>query len=123
MKSPALMWSLAKRYAVSTKEQAFGYVSEQFFNTHVQVQVELEQYLEQQALEIAPEFEIDSDKDSEFGELFRVWQGNEFIGSFYRSLDGSWVAQPAQGVFSPRLQSDEQAQLVLIAFCYGRQSV
>ncbi|MCC5640648.1 hypothetical protein LC593_33420 [Nostoc sp. CHAB 5844] len=57
-------------------------------------QFELEQYIEQQAQELAPEFEIDSTEDEDFGTLYRVWKSFHFLGSFYQSLDGKWVVQP-----------------------------
>ena len=56
-----------------SKEEAFEFVRSQFTETHKQVQIKLERYLDQQAEWLAPEFEVDSDVDPEFGELFRVF--------------------------------------------------
>jgi hypothetical protein len=77
-------------------------------------QEELDEYIEQQAQELAPEFEIDSVSE-ESGELYRIWRSYEFVGSFYQDLDGKWVAQPARGDFRPRCNTAEQAQMVIIA--------
>jgi hypothetical protein len=71
--------------------------------------------LEQQPQELAPEFEIDSEKDADFGELFRLWKGWQFAGSFYKALDGKWVIQPVKAEIRGRFSTDTQAILVLIA--------
>jgi hypothetical protein len=79
-------------------------------------QFELEEYIEQQAQEIAPEFEIDSVHDADFGTLYRVWQGMKLLGTFYRAdIDGLWVAQPSDCDARPRCETPEQAQLLIIA--------
>jgi hypothetical protein len=44
-------------------------------DAQVLAQLELEQYVEEQAQELAPEFEIDSVDDADFGTLYRVWSG------------------------------------------------
>ncbi|MEA5595693.1 hypothetical protein [Rivularia sp. UHCC 0363] len=79
-------------------------------------QLELEQYVEEQAQEIAPEFEIDAVHDSDFGTLYRVWQGMNLLGTYYRAdIDGLWVAQPCCSEKRPRCETPEQAQLLIIA--------
>ncbi|PMB08216.1 hypothetical protein CEN49_10625 [Fischerella thermalis CCMEE 5273] len=78
-------------------------------------QEELDEYIEQQAQELAPEYEIDSVEDADFGTLYRVWNSYHFLGTFYQDLDGKWVAQPASDDFRPRLSTSEQAKLVIIA--------
>jgi hypothetical protein len=79
-------------------------------------QFELEQYIEEQAQEIAPEFEIDAVHDADFGTMYRVWSVRELIGTFYRAdVDGLWVAQPCCSELRPRCETPEQAQLLIIA--------
>lgn len=79
-------------------------------------QLELEQYVQEQAELVAPEFEIDAVHDSDFGTLHRVWQGMKLLGTFYRTdTDGLWVAQPCCCEARPRYDSPEQAQLLIIA--------
>ena len=88
-------------------------------------QQELNEYVEAQAQEIAPEeelvvttpdaVEIDSDYDPDFGIMYRVWRNRRLLGTFYRALDGKWVAQPFDSNFRPRLNTPEQAQLVILS--------
>ncbi|NJO62221.1 MAG: hypothetical protein HC836_29540 [Richelia sp. RM2_1_2] len=79
-------------------------------------QFELEEYIEEQAQELAPEFEIDAVHDSDFGTLYRVWQGMNLLGTYYRAdIDGLWVAQPIETEKRPRCETPEQAQLLIIA--------
>jgi len=84
-------------------------------------QAELEEYIETQAEEIAPEprhieskIEIDDVNDTDFGKLYRVWESYHFLGSFYRDLSGQWVAQPCN--HQPRrFATSEQAQSFVVA--------
>ncbi|MFB2769824.1 hypothetical protein ACE1AT_11125 [Pelatocladus sp. BLCC-F211] len=78
-------------------------------------QSELDNYIEQQAFELAPEFEVDGVKDEDFGTLYRLWKGTQLLGTFYQDLNSKWVAQPFNSDFRPRLNTSEQAQLVIIA--------
>jgi hypothetical protein len=64
---------------------------------------------------LAPEFEIDSDVDADFGTLYRVWHSYHLLGTFYQDVEGKWVAQPCCSDIRPRLNTPEQAQLVIIA--------
>lgn len=84
-------------------------------DAQAQAQFELEQYIKEQVEDVAPEFEIDSVDDCDFGTLYRVWHGMKLIGTFYRAVDGLWVAQPCN--FEQRLRCDtpEIAQLMIIA--------
>jgi hypothetical protein len=84
-------------------------------DTQAQAQFELQQYINEQAEDIAPEFEIDSVDDSDFGVLYRVWFGMRLLGTFYCAVDGKWVAQPFNCESRPRCDSPEQAQLLIIA--------
>jgi hypothetical protein len=65
----------------------------QFIDARMLAQMELEQYIEEQAHLIAPEYEIDSIHDI-FGELYRVWLGTKLLGTFYLNVNGYWVSQP-----------------------------
>ncbi|MEO1376022.1 MAG: hypothetical protein AAFW70_17240 [Cyanobacteria bacterium J06635_10] len=79
-------------------------------------QLELEQYIEEQAVELAPEFEIDAIYDGDFGNLYRVWFGCRLLGTFYRTdIDGLWLAQPIESDLGFRCQTPEEAQLLIIA--------
>ncbi len=65
-------------------------------------ELELEQYVEEQAEDVAPEFEIDSVDDADFGALYRLWSGMRLLGTFYRAdSDGLWVAQPCNERITP----------------------
>jgi hypothetical protein len=85
------------------------------WDAQAQAQFELAQYMNEQAQDIAPEFEIDSVGDADFGTLYRVWSGMKLLGTFYRAVDGLWVAQPLNCELRPRCNSPEQAQLLIIA--------
>ncbi|KYC42582.1 hypothetical protein WA1_18960 [Scytonema hofmannii PCC 7110] len=80
-------------------------------------QQELNKYIEVQSETIAPEqpIEIDSDYDPRFGTMYRVWHSFHLLGTFYQDLDGKWIAQPCNSEFRPRLNTPDQAQLVIIA--------
>ncbi|MBD2771171.1 hypothetical protein [Iningainema tapete] len=78
-------------------------------------QIELAQYLEQQAQELAPEFEIDGLPDEDFGTLYRLWKGRKLLGTFYKALDEKWIAQPMNNELKARLDTDTQAILAIIA--------
>ncbi|MHC5778926.1 hypothetical protein [Nostoc sp.] len=85
-------------------------------DAQAQAQFELEQYIKEQVEDVAPEFEIDSVDDCDFGVLYRVWSGMRLLGTFYRAdSDGLWVAQPCNLELRPRCETKEQAQLVIIA--------
>lgn len=78
-------------------------------------QLELNQYVEERAVSIVP-FEIDSLQDGDFGTLYRLWQGMNLLGTFYRAdSDGLWVAQPSFSELRPRCDRPEQAQQLIIA--------
>jgi hypothetical protein len=86
------------------------------FDAQAQAQLELEEYIDEQAQDIAPEFEIDAIHDSDFGTLYRVWSGCKLLGTFYRAdSDGLWVAQPCDCDARPRCETAEQAQLLIMA--------
>ncbi|MBW4668418.1 MAG: hypothetical protein KME60_13570 [Cyanomargarita calcarea GSE-NOS-MK-12-04C] len=60
-------------------------------------------------------YEIDCDNDPDFGNLYRIWNSYNLCGTFYQDMDGYWIPQPINCDFRPRLQSELQAQLVIIA--------
>ncbi|BAZ33639.1 hypothetical protein NIES4074_61530 (plasmid) [Cylindrospermum sp. NIES-4074] len=111
---------LAERFG--SYMQAFRHIQcngYQLIDEQQVAQQEFDQYIEDQAQEIAPEFEIVSDieidsvEDSVFGTLYRVWQDWRFLGSFYQDLSGKWVAQVCNSDSHPRLNTPEQAQLFI----------
>ncbi len=67
---------------------------------------------------IAPEIEIDSDYDPDFGTLYRVWGGSvgiNLLGTFYRAAaDDKWVAQPCNSNDRPRCNTAASAQLQIL---------
>jgi hypothetical protein len=65
-------------------------------NEQAVAQSELDQHIEEQAQKLAPEFEIDSDIDQDFGTLYRVWSSQHVLGTFYEDAQGKWVAQQKQ---------------------------
>ncbi|PHJ69116.1 hypothetical protein VF14_02970 [Nostoc linckia z18] len=78
-------------------------------------QLELNQYIDQQAQDLAPDYEIDSAEDGDFGPLYRLWKSYIFLGSFYQNLSGKWVAQPANSDCRAECDTEYQAQLVILA--------
>jgi hypothetical protein len=64
------------------------------FDSQVLALSEFKGYVNEQAEVVTSEVEIDSVSDDDFGELYRVWNGMQLIGTFYQSLEGKWVAQP-----------------------------
>ena len=81
-------------------------------------QQELNTHIEIQAQTIAPEIEVDSDIDPDFGELYRVWLSYHLLGTFYRALDGSWVAQPVKSNRVLRCATSLEAQAAIVTL-YG----
>ncbi len=81
-------------------------------------QEELNEYVQVQAQTIAPEIEVDSDIDAEFGTLYRVWISYHLLGTFYCALDGSWVAQPVKSNRVLRCATSLKAQAAIITL-YG----
>ncbi len=90
-------------------------------DAQVPAQLEIEQYAKEVVAIALPkichaQFEIDSLQDSDFGILYRVWQGMNLLGTFYRAdSDGKWVAQPRNCNDRPRCETSEQAQELILA--------
>ncbi|MBR8840427.1 MAG: hypothetical protein DSM106950_42195 [Stigonema ocellatum SAG 48.90 = DSM 106950] len=78
-------------------------------------QAELNEYIEAQSQEIAPEIEIDSIPDRDFGELYRVWHGSQILGTFYQALDGLWMIQSNHTDSQIRCNTAGEAQLLIVA--------
>lgn len=85
-----------------------------------QAQSELNQYIETQAQELAPEVEIDRTEEG----VYRAWMGTQLIGTFYynRKL-GKWEAEPRYAALR-RYKTREQAQKAVTEaytqkFCYA----
>ncbi|MBR8839517.1 MAG: hypothetical protein DSM106950_37325 [Stigonema ocellatum SAG 48.90 = DSM 106950] len=87
--------------------------------THVdqqtRAQAELDAYIEAQSQEIAPEIEIDSIPDRDFGELYRVWHGSQILGTFYQALDGLWMIQSNHTDSQIRCNTASEAQMLIVA--------
>jgi len=78
-------------------------------------QAEFNAYIEAQAQEIAPEIEIDSSPDSDFGTLYRVWNSYHLLGTFYQSVDGKWVVQSDHCGSHKSCNTAAEAQLLIVA--------
>ena len=78
-------------------------------------QIELNEYVAVQSEAVAPEIEIDSDQDNDFGLLYRVWSASQLLGTFYRAFDGKWVVQPCNSSDRPRVKTPKEAQLLIVA--------
>ncbi len=61
-----------------------------------------------------PEIEIDSDIDTDFGVLYRVWNSCTLLGTFYHAANGKWVAQPCDSDDRPRCNTAAEAQLIIV---------
>ena len=49
-----------------------------------------------QAQDEVPEFEVDTGDSTEFGTIYRLWQGWNLLGTFYYSAQyDKWVTQPS----------------------------
>ncbi|MDF5725077.1 MAG: hypothetical protein PUP91_32425 [Rhizonema sp. PD37] len=70
---------------------------------------------QEQAQEIAPEIEIDSVVDHDFGTLYRVWDGRCLLGTYYHAHDDKWVAQSSYDSKRPRCNTQSEAELLVIA--------
>ena len=85
-------------------------------DTQVLAQLELNEYIEQQAQKIAPEYEIDAILDFDFGPLYRLWLGSRLVGTFYRRVcDDKWIAQPYCSNVRYCLNTAKQAQQTIIS--------
>ncbi|ABA21814.1 hypothetical protein Ava_2194 [Trichormus variabilis ATCC 29413] len=75
---------------------------------------DFEEYITQLADPVAPEIEIDSVSEV-FGELYRVWNGSQLLGTFYQNLEGKWIAQPCNSDDRPCCDTAFAAQIMIIA--------
>lgn len=75
--------------------------------TQIEVQSEVE--------ELPEPYEIDSEERANGRQVFRLWKGWQFAGSFYEARDGKWVAEPTQATINGKFNTSTQAILVLIA--------
>ncbi|MBW4511759.1 MAG: hypothetical protein KME64_35440 [Scytonematopsis contorta HA4267-MV1] len=78
-------------------------------------QLELDEYIKQQAAVIAPELEVDAVRDTNFQLLYRVWFGIKPIGTFYHDIDGAWIAQLSGSIRKTRCNSSDEAQSFIIS--------
>ncbi|BDA74406.1 hypothetical protein CAL7716_085720 [Calothrix sp. PCC 7716] len=70
--------------------------------------------VEQQVEELPEPYEIDSEEHAQHGEVFRLWKGWQFAGSFYETRDGKWIAEPMLATINGRFSTSENAILILI---------
>ncbi|MEH2311650.1 MAG: hypothetical protein V7K35_09655 [Nostoc sp.] len=89
-------------------------ITQEAFDDQTLTQSEFEEYVNQVHDPAPPEIEIDSVTD-DFGELYRVWNGSQLLGTFYQNLEGKWVAQPCNRDERPCFETPLQAQLIIIA--------
>lgn len=71
--------------------------------------------VEQQVEELPEPYEIDSEEHGFGRQVFRLWKGWQFAGSFYEAHDGKWIAEPTQATINGKFNTSTQAILVLIA--------
>ncbi|MEO0970123.1 MAG: hypothetical protein AAFX80_17775 [Cyanobacteria bacterium J06639_18] len=90
-------------------------IIQEAFEHKVLVQSELEECINEQEEVSAPEVEIDSVSDDDFGELYRVWNGTQLIGTFYQNLEGKWVAQPCSNEKQICCETSDFAILIIVA--------
>ncbi|MDZ8052205.1 MAG: hypothetical protein RMX68_030340 [Aulosira sp. ZfuVER01] len=84
------------------------------FSDSASAQSEFEKYIDQLTAPVALEIEIDSVSEV-FGELYRVWNGSQLLGTFYQNLEGKWVAQPCNSEDRQFCDSAFAAQVIIIA--------
>ena len=101
-----ILWvNLTENRAVPIAVETFRSIA-----TQQQAQRELDQYIEEQSEEIAPEpIEIDSTNG-----IYRVWKSTQLLGTYYRDNTGKWVTQPRYGV-ARRYKTAKAAQKALTA--------
>ncbi|MEH2407907.1 hypothetical protein [Nostoc sp.] len=84
------------------------------FDNQASAQAGFEEYVDQLADVVAPEIEIDSVPD-DWGELYRVWNGSQLLGTFYQNLEGKWVTQPCNSDKRHCCDTSASAQLLIVA--------
>nr|MDZ8015821.1 hypothetical protein [Nostoc sp. ZfuVER08] len=84
------------------------------FDNQALAQSEFEEYVDHLADPAAPEIEIDSVSEV-FGELYRVWNGSQLLGTFYQNLERKWVAQPCNSDYRQSCDTPLAAQIIIIA--------
>jgi hypothetical protein len=61
-------------------------------------------------------FEVDTVHSSDFGTMYRLWQGWNLLGTFYYSdKDNTWVTQPSCSNRESHCDSPDQAQMLIVA--------
>jgi hypothetical protein len=77
-------------------------------------QLELDEYIKQQAAVIAPELEVDAVRDVDFQLTYRVWFGIKLLGTFYHDSDSTWVAQLLSSNNTTRCNTSDEAQSFIV---------
>ena len=89
-------------------------ITQEVFDDQTLTESKFDDYADQLTDPAQPEIEIDSVTD-DFGELYRVWNNWQLLGTFYQNLEGKWVAQPCSSDDRPCFDTPLQAQLIIIA--------
>ncbi|WP_414577244.1 hypothetical protein [Anabaena sp. CCY 9402-a] len=89
-------------------------ITQEGFDDQTLSQSEFDEYVDQLTDPAPPEIEIDSVTD-DFGELYRVWNGWQLLGTFYQNLEGKWIVQPCNSDDRPCCDTSWQAELIIIA--------
>ncbi|BAZ18728.1 hypothetical protein NIES4071_106130 (plasmid) [Calothrix sp. NIES-4071] len=66
-------------------------------------------------IQVLDDYEIDGVEDRDFGALYRLWKGWNLLGTFYRDLEGKWIAQPSLSTSEQRFDTAEEAQQEIIS--------
>ncbi len=63
-----------------------------------------------------PIIKIDSSPDDDFGTLYRVWRDSHFLGSYYQSVNNSWIIQfNTSDCQISQTKTEAEAQVLLTA--------
>jgi hypothetical protein len=84
------------------------------FDNQTSAQSKFEEYIDQLTAEIPPEIEIDSVPD-DLGELYRVWYGFLFLGTFYQNFEGKWIARSGKSDEKLCCDTSDAAQAFIMA--------
>jgi len=92
-------------------------ITQEVLDTQILAPSEFHKYIAQLTESTPLQIEIDSVPD-DFGELYRVWNGWHFLGSFYQNLQGKWIAQHRNGNKRYCCETPLEAQVIVMAVNY-----
>ncbi len=90
-------------------------IVQEYLDNQTSSQFTFEEYIDEIVDEKVPEIEIDSVKDVDFGELYRVWNGSQLIGTFYQNLEGKWVGQACDRDERLYCDTPDAVQILIVA--------